>query len=210
MHEINQSLDPKSQSHSPNQTVSQQGHKPGDGGDRPHEYYSDPSDSSSQPRYTHRASSLSDTSSTYSSSNPTQRHLSRPLSPESKSTTATSTFPSLAGSDRDTRNHHSTPDTASSRRGSDATSHQPGVSSDTTDSGNHRRTRELGDFYDSYWRQSTQVNDTGRPSQSGYFSSRGTVEPGKDGKRPGPMDFKVDTIEEVDTPLASPMPGTAM
>lgn len=101
-------------------------------------------------------------------------------------------------------------DTAGSRRGSDANSHQAGVSSDTTDSGNHRRTRELGDFYDSYWRQSTQGNDTGRPNQSGYFSSRGTVESGKDGKRPGHMDFKVDTIEEVDTPLASPMPGTAM
>lgn len=33
---------------------------------------------------------------------------------------------------------------------------------------------------------------------------------GKDGKRPGAMDIKVDTIQEVDTPLASPMPGTAI
>lgn len=208
--EINQSFT-RSQLDSPTDMPPQHGHRPDDRGDRPHRHDSNPSDSSSQPRYTHHASSRSDTSSTYSSSNLTQRHLSRPLSPDSKSTAPTSTFPSLAGSDTDVRNHHhSTIVTEGSRRGSDAHSHQAGVSSDTTDSGSHRHTRELGDFYDSYWRQSTQGNDPGRPNPGGYQPSRGTGEFGKDGKRPGYIDLKVATIEEVDTPLASPMPGTAL
>lgn len=53
-------------------------------------------------------------------------------------------------------------------------------------------------------------SDTGRLSQSAYLAARGVGESGKDNKRPGHIDFKVTTIEEVETPLASPMPGTPM
>ena len=182
------------------------------GGARPHEYFPPPGESSNT-RYTHHASSLSDSSSIYSSANAGQRHLSRPLSPElnSSSATPTSTVPSSAGSEGDQGHEPSTMLVENPPRGSISSSHHPGMSGDTTDSGghSHRNTRELGDFYDSYWRQSTQGSAmTGRAS--GYFSSRGTVESGKDNKRPGQIDFKVTTIAEVDTPLASPMPGTAI
>lgn len=145
--------------------------------------------------------------------------MSRPLSPELKSpsTTPTSTVPSSAGSDGDSGHEPSGIGGDGARPGSDASFHHPTMSSDTTDSGSHRHTRELGDFYDSYWRQSTQGStttgrgsDAGPHRQSGYFTSKGLVEGGKDGKRPGPIDSKVATIEEVDTPLASPMPGTAL
>lgn len=55
-----------------------------------------------------------------------------------------------------------------------------------------------------------RASDAGRHSQSVYWASRGVGDSGKDNKRPGHIDFKVTTIEEVETPLASPMPGTAM
>jgi hypothetical protein len=131
------------------------------------------------------------------------------LSTESKPTsTPISTIPSSSTSEADDR---------ITGRDSDASSHHPAVSNDTTGSGSHRLTRELGDFYDSYWRQSTQGpsmagrgNDAGKPHPRAHLASRGPGESGKDSRRPGPMDIKVDTIEEVETPLASPMPGTAL
>lgn len=184
----------------------------------PHDYYTQSNVSSSNANYTHHASTLSDSSSIYSSTNPAQRHLSRPLSPDSKPiSTPTSTVPSSTVSEIEERNRESPVLVQGNRRGSDSSSHQPAVSTDTTASGSHRNTRELGDFYDSYWRQSTQGpsmtgrgNEMGRPSQSAFLATRGVGDSGKDGKRPGQLDFKVTTIAEVETPLASPMPGTAL
>jgi hypothetical protein len=140
------------------------------------------------------------------------------LSTESKPTsTPISTIPSSSASDAGDPNQPYPIGADGTSRDSDVSSHHPAVSNDTTGSGSHRLTRELGDFYDSYWRQSTQGpsmagrgNDVGRPHPSGYSASRGPGESGKDSRRPGPMDIKVATIAEVETPLASPMPGTAL
>lgn len=100
---------------------------------------------------------------------------------------------------------------------SDASSHQPVSGSESNGGSSHRNTRELGDFYDSYWRQSTLGlgttngrGETGKQANGGFSASRGIGEAGKDNRRPGQMDLKVTTIAEVPTPLSSPMPGTAL
>ena len=100
---------------------------------------------------------------------------------------------------------------------SDASSHQPVSGSESNGGSSHRNTRELGDFYDSYWRQSTlgpgPMNgrgETGKQANGSFSASRGIGEAGKDNRRPGQMDLKVTTIAEVPTPLSSPMPGTAL
>lgn len=127
-----------------------------------------------------------------------------------------STLPSSAPSVTDDQNRILTTVPQGMRRGSDASSHQYALSNPSTSDGSHRNTKELGDFYDSYWRQSNQgpmpirAGETGKPYSNNYSTSRAVGDVGKDGRRPGQMDLKVATIAEVPTPLSSPMPGTAL
>lgn len=168
--------------------------------------------------YSHHASRLSDSSSIYSISNAGHRSSTKKLSIDSKSLSRTpSTLPSSAPSESDEQRRHSPELAAGTRRGSDASSHQAASSNHSMkDSGNSRNTADLGDFYDSYWRQSNQATlagrtgELGRQHPSGVSASRAGGDLGRDGKRPGQMDVKVATITEVPSPLPSPMPGTAL
>lgn len=167
--------------------------------------------------YSHHTSKLSDSSSIYSAGNAANRYSTKKLSIDSKSLSRTSsTLPSSAPSESGEQHRHSPEPAVGTRRGSDASSHQAPSSNHSMKEGNPRNTAELGDFYDSYWRQSIhgplggRVGETGRHHPSGFSASRGTGDLGKEGKRPGQMDLKVSTITEVPSPLPSPMPGTAL
>lgn len=173
-------------------------------------------DPSSSHGFTHHTSKLSDASSIYSMANPNHR-ISRKISLDSKTLSqATSTLPSSAPSETDDH-QHPTAVLEGTRRISDASSHQPVSGSESNGGSSHRNTRELGDFYDSYWRQSTlgpgstnARGESGKQAYGNFSTPRGAGELGKDNKRPGQMDLKVTTIVEVPTPLSSPMPGTAL
>lgn len=174
---------------------------------------------SNQQAYSNHASKLSDSSSIYSSSNAGQRYSTKQLSIDSKSHSQTpSTLPSSAPSATDGQHPHPHPATLpeGTRRGSDASCHQYALSNQSTGDGSHRHTKELGDFYDSYWRQShtgplpNRAGDMGKSHPSGFSGPRLVGDMGKESRRPGQMDLKVATIAEVPTPLSSPMPGTAL
>lgn len=167
--------------------------------------------------YSHHASKLSDSSSIYSTANMGHRHSTKKLSIDSKSLSpSSSTLPSSAPSESDEQHRHSPELAAGTRRGSDASSHQAASSNHSVKENHSRHTAELGDFYDAYWRHSHQGPLAGRGGESGkhhpggYSASRGAGDLGKEGKRPGQMDLTVPTITEVDSPLPSPMPGTAL
>lgn len=168
--------------------------------------------------YSHDASRLSDSSSIYSISNAGHRYSTKKSSIDSKSLSRTpSTLLSSAPSESDEQRRHRPEVAAGTRRGSDASTHQAASSNHSMkDSGNSRTTADLGDFYDSYWRQSNQAPLAGRTGEmgkqhpGGFSAFRGGGDVGKDGKRPGQMDLKVATITEVPSPLPSPMPGTAL
>lgn len=176
---------------------------------------------SSNQAYSHHASKLSDSSSIYSSANAGHRHSTKKLSIDSKSVSpAPSTLPSSTPSENEEQHRQSPELVSGTRRGSDASSHQTTSNSHGVKEGHHRSTADLGDFYDSYWRQSNQAPlggpgwDTGKPHPASFSASRSAGEVGKEGKRPGQMDLTVPTITEVPSPLpspiASPMPGTAL
>ena len=167
--------------------------------------------------YSNHASKLSDSSSIYSFSNAGQRYSTKKLSIDSKShSQTTSTLPSSTPSETDAQHSYTATLPEGTRRGSDASSHQHALSNPSTSDGSHRHTKELGDFYDSYWRQSntgpphSRAGEMYKPHPSGFSSSRGVGDMGKENRRPGQMDFKVATIAEISTPLSSPMPGTAL
>ena len=171
-------------------------------------------------------SHLSDSSSVYSVANVATRYTSKQI-PEDRRSVSQALAPGLAES-----NHKNTLSVERTRRGSDASSHlqsQP-PSGDGSRAGSgtnsHRHTKEINDLYDSYWRQSRDVqpagssrpsressrgpghsDEMGRSSTHGPVNSRGEV--GKE-RRPGQLEVKVATIEEVPTPIASPIIGKAM
>ncbi len=117
------------------------------------------------------------------------------------------------------------------RRESDASSYQPPQSHSRNGSragsgtSNHRDTKETGDLYDSYWRQSKDTapgssrqsressQAPGHSEEIGKLSTHGPVngrgEMGKE-RRPGQLEVKVATIAEVPSPTASPNIGKAM
>ena len=117
------------------------------------------------------------------------------------------------------------------RRGSDASSYQPSQahskdgSRGGSDTNSHRHTKEIGDLYDSYWRQSKDIvpgssrqsRDTsqvpGHSDEMSKFSTHGPVNGrgamGKE-RRPGQLEDQVATIAEVPSPMASPNIGKAM
>lgn len=87
------------------------------------------------------------------------------------------------------------------RRGSDASS------GETSKTNSHRNTRELGDVYDSYWRQSQQQPSL-QPPSSDINNRMG--EKAKEGRRQNQLEINVPTIAEVPSPLASPMPSAGI
>ena len=175
-------------------------------------------DLSSNEKNNYHTSKLSASSSIYSSPNYV-RNVTANVSVDSKSLShTTDTLPSSASSEVDDQHSNSHILFKGTRRMSDASSLQPVSVSESTGGGSHRNTRELGDFYDSYWRQSTlststlagRGGDFGKQTLFNLSNSKGVGEMGMDSRRPGQMDLKVATIVEVPSPLPSPMPGTAL
>ncbi|CAF9919760.1 MAG: hypothetical protein HETSPECPRED_004107 [Heterodermia speciosa] len=91
------------------------------------------------------------------------------------------------------------------RRDSDASSRLPS-SGDTSKTSSHRNTRELGDFYDSYWRQSQQPS----PQPTSSSNSTRTEEKAREGRRQNQLEINVPTIAEVPSPLATPVPSAGI
>ena len=90
------------------------------------------------------------------------------------------------------------------RGGSDASSRQV-PSGDTSRNSSHRNTRELGDFYDSYWRQSQQPS----PQPPAPTNMR-AEEKAKEGRRQNQLEINVPTIAEVPSPMATPVPSAGI
>ncbi|KAL8694119.1 MAG: hypothetical protein Q9218_001172 [Villophora microphyllina] len=86
-------------------------------------------------------------------------------------------------------------------RESDASSRELN-SSDQSNGGSHRNSKEFGDFYDSYWRRSGQPQPIGQQGNQ-------ILKPA-DGRRPGQMELRPQTIAEVPSPVPSPAIGKAM
>lgn len=153
-------------------------------------------------RYNHHTSTLSDASSTYSTAQVGHRGSGRQISVDSK----------LQPQPRQSVGPNIVPqpnDTAAGREGkgrvSDASSGEP-TSSNPSAAGSHWNSKESGDFYHSYWRRS------GQPQAHGQQSDQ-NVKPGdmvRDGRRPGQMELKPETITEVASPLPSQAIGKAM
>ncbi len=165
---------------------------------------------------------LSDSSSIYSEANIDSRHNSKQIPGDRRSMLRV-----LVSKNADS-NQKAPLAAEGTRRESDASDHQPASQPPSRDgsragsgSNSHRHTKEIGDFYDSYWRQSRdgQVPGSSRQSREssqapcyseeiGKSSTHGPVngrgEMGKE-RRPGQLEVKVATIAEVPTPLASPM-----
>ena len=164
---------------------------------------------------------LSDSSSIYSDAQIASRHISKQTPGDRRS------IPQVLGPGS-AESSGKSPTGEGTRRGSDASSYQPAsqpLSRDGSKAGSgtnsHRHTKEIGDFYDSYWRQSREgqgvsssrqsressqapghSDEMGKSSTHGPVNGRGEM--GKE-RRPGQLEVKVATIAEVPTPMASPM-----
>ena len=94
------------------------------------------------------------------------------------------------------------------RRESDASSRQL-TSGEASKNSSHRNTRELGDFYDSYWRQSQQASPQ-PPSSSSSSNNTRADEKAREGRRQNQLEINVPTIAEVPSPLAPPVPSAGI
>ena len=170
---------------------------------------------------------LSDSSSVYSVANAAMRRASKQLPGDRKSlpealapATVNSTQKSTFAAEESPRENY-------------ASNYQPAPQPHSKDgsragsgTNSHHHTKEVGDSYDSYWRQSRdgQAPASSRPSREssqapgtseemGISSTHGPVngrgEMGKE-RRPGQLEVKVATIEEVPKPMASPLIGKAI
>lgn len=166
--------------------------------------------------YSHHTSKLSDSSSIYSSPDAGHRYSKKSSIDSKFLSQMPSTLPSSAPSESDEEHRHSPEFAAGTRRGSDASSHQAAFSNRSLKESNFRHPAEGGNSNDSYWRQNNQAPYAGRAGEmgkqhpGGFSASRGAGDLGKEAKRPGQMNLKVQTITEVPSPLPSPMPGTAL
>ena len=102
---------------------------------------------------------------------------------------------------------HTTP--SHIRRESDASAHQSS-SGEASKNSSHRNTRELGDFYDSYWRQSVQQPTLQMPSSSSSSNNTRAEEKAKEGRRQNQLEINVPTIAEVPSPMATPLPSAGI
>ncbi|KAL8767169.1 MAG: hypothetical protein Q9209_006260 [Squamulea sp. 1 TL-2023] len=146
-------------------------------------------------KYSHHTSSLSDASSTYSTARIGHRGSGRQISIDSK----IHLHPQQsAGPDVLPESERSPAGREGKRRASDGS-----VRDDRSIAGNHRNTKELGDFYDSCWGRSGQTQATGNQNLK-------PTDAGRDGRRAAQLVSKPETIKEVANPLASPSIGKAM
>lgn len=157
-------------------------------------------------KYSHHTSTLSDASSTYSIVPVGQRISNKEISPMAMSQgpeiiTATNTHGDTAPQVEDT-----TATQVGTRRPSDASSYRP-TSSNGSITGSHRNTRELSEFYDSYWRRSQQGQSNHQVVPNGRLG-----DPGREGRRVimGQTEQMPETIIEVPSPVPSPMIGKAL
>ena len=165
---------------------------------------------------------LSDSSSIYSDVHVASRRTSKMTPSDGRP------IPQVLGPEIADANGKFAPAGDGRRRGSDTSSNQPLSQPPSRDgsragsgTNSHRHTKEIGDFYDSYWRQSRDVPGAGNSRQSRensqfpghsdemgrsvtYGPVNGRGEMGKE-RRPGQLEVKVATIAEVPTPLTSPM-----
>ncbi len=165
---------------------------------------------------------LSSSSSIYSEANTASRHTSKQLPGERRS------MPQVLVPGTANSNRKSTLAAEQPRRESDASSHQAASGAASKEgsraksgTNSHRHTREIGDLYDSYWRQSRddQAPGSSRQSRETSQAPRHSEEMGKSTthcpvngrgemgreRRPGQSEVRVATIAEVPTPMASPM-----
>ena len=169
-------------------------------------------DTRTNPSY--HTSHLSDSSSIYStaqrqSSGPQttmdpRAHFSRTSTGRGYPEQMANIAPSQELSGRSTASQTAT-SSEGTRRDSDASSRLPS-SGDTSKTSSHRNTRELGDFYDSYWRQSQQPS----PQPTSSSNSTRMEEKAKEGRRQNQLEINVPTIAEVPSPLATPVPSAGI
>ncbi|KAL8948437.1 MAG: hypothetical protein Q9222_005371 [Ikaeria aurantiellina] len=155
---------------------------------------------SSNQKYNHHTSTLSDASSTYSTAQVGHRASGRQVSIDSKLQLQQSGVPEVI-----LESSESTTAEGGKRRTSDASS-QELTSGEQSTASSHRNTKEFGDFYDSYRRRSSQVQVH---SQQGDQNTK-PVGTNKDAKRPDQIELKPATIVEVPSPLPSPLIGKAI
>ncbi|KAL8706167.1 MAG: hypothetical protein Q9201_000745 [Fulgogasparrea decipioides] len=193
-------------------TAAHQPHPPSAVGDWGHEIFHEIDQSlqesrsanvpSSNDRYNHHTSTLSDASSTYSTVRTGHRSSGRQISMDSKIQLQPRQFVGpescLESSDQAARGE-------GKRRASDASSRELNTS-DPSAPGSHRNTKEFGEFYDSYWRRS------GQPQANGQHGNQNLkpADVARDGRRPGQLELQPETITEVPSPLPSPAIEKAM
>ncbi|KAL8793002.1 MAG: hypothetical protein Q9195_004406 [Heterodermia aff. obscurata] len=117
--------------------------------------------------------------------------------------------PSHELSSQSTASQTTTTASEGTRRDSDASSRLPS-SGDTSKTSSHRNTRELGDFYDSYWRQSQQPSPQPPSSSSSSSNNTRMEEKAREGRRQNQLEINVPTIAEVPSPLATPVPSAGI
>ncbi|KAL9595008.1 MAG: hypothetical protein Q9219_006707 [cf. Caloplaca sp. 3 TL-2023] len=152
---------------------------------------------STQYRYNHHTSTLSDGSSIHKPIHGGHLSSDRQTSIDSTSEPRQSVGPEIV-----LESNGLSPEQDSRRRESDASSREL-MSSEQSNAGSHRNTKELGDFYDSYWRRSGQAQVVGH---SGNQNSRLIG----DGRRPAQMELRPEPIAEVPSPFPSPSIGKAI
>ncbi|KAI4124549.1 MAG: hypothetical protein LQ341_007062 [Variospora aurantia] len=155
---------------------------------------------SSNQRYNHHQSTLSDASSTYSPVHIAHRGSGRQISIDSSIQTRQSLGPTIIVLPSD-----STIDQEGRSRESNVSSQEP-ASGEQSATGSQRNTKEFGEFYDPYWMQSTQGQASGQQGQPNVRPADVTW----DGRRPAHMELKPETVMEVTRPMPSPSIGKAM
>ncbi|KAL8814384.1 MAG: hypothetical protein Q9223_006382 [Gallowayella weberi] len=151
--------------------------------------------SNNDAKYNHHTSTLSDASSIYSTGQIGHGDSGRQISIDSK---LQSEPRQSGGLEAPGYSENSAAGRERKRRESDGS-----IKEEPSVAGSHRSTKELGDFYDSYWRRSgqTQTHDN---------LNLKPMDMARDGRRAAQMDSKPETIREVPSPLPSPSIGKAM
>ncbi|CAL8577231.1 hypothetical protein XPA_003069 [Xanthoria parietina] len=146
-------------------------------------------------KHNHHTSTLSDASSTYSTAQIGQRGSGRQVSIDSK----------LHLQPRQSGGLDVLQDSEDSAVGREDEKRASGgsVQKEPSVAGSSRNTKDFGEFYDSYWRQSGQSQAQGNQKLKPTAAAR-------DHRRAAQLESKPETIREVASPLASPSIGKAM
>ncbi|KAL8716409.1 MAG: hypothetical protein Q9220_000316 [cf. Caloplaca sp. 1 TL-2023] len=155
---------------------------------------------SSNKKYNHHTSTLSDASSTYSIAPNGHRGSRRQVSMDLKLQLRQSGIPDVT-----LESSEPAAGKESKRRASNSSSQGPASGEQSTAS-SHRNTKEFGEFYDSYRRWSSQVQVHSQQGDQNVKPA-GT---NRDARRPDQMELKPATIVEVPSPLPSPLIGKAI